>query len=203
MTWLEAASSGTESLEEETSGICFLRILPLVFILIVKIVPFPKMLSTLTSPPIFSIILLQILNPKPVPCALIFECSSSLPNSMNSFDRFSLLIPTPESIISIFSLTNFSYPSYWLWLSINAFSDGTSNWTSCYDFFIYFLNSFWNFLFVTASLISFLCFISSSMIYFMRHFFASLAMSCISKMVTATWTVPPLRVNFTAFDRKF
>lgn len=112
MTWLEAASSGTESLEEETSGIRFLRILPLVFILIVKVVPFPKMLSTLTSPPIFSIILLQILNPKPVPCALIFECSSSLPNSMNSFDRFSLLIPTPESIISIFSLTNFSYPSY-------------------------------------------------------------------------------------------
>ena len=69
--------------------------------LIVNTVPFPSTLSTLTVPPIYSIIRLQILNPRAVPEVLIFECSSSLPKSIKSFERFSCLMPTPESIISI------------------------------------------------------------------------------------------------------
>ena len=70
----------------------------------VKVVPYPSILSTVTVPPIFSIILLQMLRPKPVPWAFTFECSSSFPKSINSLERFSFLIPTPVSEMSIFNL---------------------------------------------------------------------------------------------------
>ena len=157
--WLTEADY-LEKLDSEGIKVCFLKILPRVLILIVKVVPYPKMLSTFTSPPIFSIILLQILSPKPVPWEFILECSSSLPNSMNSFDRFSFLIPTPESIISIFSLTNFSYSSSSISLRASDLSDASSSYTSCIDFLTYFCTFFLNSLFSTASLISDLCSIS-------------------------------------------
>jgi hypothetical protein len=95
--------------------------LALAFIRMVNVVPIFSTLSTMTWPPICSIMRLQILSPSPVPCEFTLECSSSFPNSMKSFPRFSFLMPTPESMISILSLTNFSlvYSVSWsFWLNL-------------------------------------------------------------------------------------
>jgi hypothetical protein len=55
-----------------------------------KDVPFPiPSLSTCTFPPIFSINVLQILSPNPVPYLLIPYVSASFPKFKNNFPIFS------------------------------------------------------------------------------------------------------------------
>ena len=71
--------------------------------------PTPYLLLTATEPPICSIIFLQMLRPSPVPCLFLWEFSSSLLKSMNSFLTPSSLMPTPVSITLIWILTNFSH----------------------------------------------------------------------------------------------
>ena len=66
-------------------------------------------LSTLTVPPIFSIIRLHILNPNPVPLLFMFYVSANLLKFKNSFFRFSYAIPIPESLIDISNETLKSY----------------------------------------------------------------------------------------------
>jgi hypothetical protein len=61
-------------------------------------------------PPIFSRILLQMLNPRPVPRSLLFWWSSNRLKFRNNFDKFSLAIPTPESLILISNLMYFLSP---------------------------------------------------------------------------------------------
>ena len=68
----------------------------------IKDVPNPSpLLSTLTDPPIFSIIGLHILNPSPVP--LLFKPweSASLLKLWNNLPIFSFEIPVPESFTTI------------------------------------------------------------------------------------------------------
>jgi hypothetical protein len=55
-------------------------------------------LSTLTLPPIFSIIFLQMLSPNPVPCLFYPLVSASLLKLWNSFPIFSYEMPIPESL---------------------------------------------------------------------------------------------------------
>ena len=57
--------------------------------------PFPIILETATCPPIYSTILLQMLNPSPVPYKFISSFSSSFPKSINSLSMFYLDIPIP------------------------------------------------------------------------------------------------------------
>lgn len=61
---------------------------------------------TLMSPFMLSTILLLMLRPSPVPFLLIWWVSFSFPNVLNNFLRSILLIPTPVSSISIWSLFN-------------------------------------------------------------------------------------------------
>jgi hypothetical protein len=58
-------------------------------------------LSTLTNPPIFSIICLHMLSPRPVPYLFIPWVSESLLKLWKSFPIFSKLIPAPESFTLI------------------------------------------------------------------------------------------------------
>ena len=67
---------------------------------ILNVVPVPTSLSTLISHPIWSMIFLQILKPRPVPYGFMLSCSCSFPKSMNRFFRFSGEIPTPASSTS-------------------------------------------------------------------------------------------------------
>ena len=111
-------------------------------IYIVNVVPSSNLLSTQTSPPMFSMSYLLILSPRPVPCLLIAEESSSFEKSRKSFDRSSHLMPIPLSMMSILKVINFSSVKlsisgskcYWyslrliiiftllcLWLNLTAF----------------------------------------------------------------------------------
>ena len=62
--------------------------------------PTSSLLITLTVPPIFSMINLQILNPSPLPPGLIFLCSDKLPKFMNKLSILFSGIPQPKSCIS-------------------------------------------------------------------------------------------------------
>jgi len=69
---------------------------------IIKEDPCPKpSLFTLTIPPIFSIMVLQILRPRPVPYLFISLVSANLLKLWKSLLRFSYAIPTPLSLITI------------------------------------------------------------------------------------------------------
>ena len=77
-----------------------ISILDIAYIVITKVVPVPiPSLSTWTLPPIFSIICLQILSPRPVPYLLHPKVSCNFPKFKNNFPKFSLAIPMPESLI--------------------------------------------------------------------------------------------------------
>jgi hypothetical protein len=67
----------------------------LLLTVILKVDPCPSILLTKTWPPIYSTILLHILKPSPVPYKFLYECSSSLPKSINKFFIFYYDIPTP------------------------------------------------------------------------------------------------------------
>ena len=69
---------------------------------IVNIVPLLISLLADTLPPIYSIILLQILRPKPDPSKFNCYSSSNLLKSINNLFKFSFDIPIPKSYISIF-----------------------------------------------------------------------------------------------------
>ena len=68
------------------------------------------MLSTLTLPPIYSMIRFEIESPKPVPYLFLCVLASSLPKSMNSLSKFAGVIPTPVSMTLIFKFTHLFYP---------------------------------------------------------------------------------------------
>ena len=69
---------------------------------IVKVDPlFSPSLSTFTVPPIFSIIFLHILNPRPVPDLFTPLVSFNLQKLWKSFPMFSWEIPAPVSFINI------------------------------------------------------------------------------------------------------
>ena len=64
-------------------GYTFFSPLQIALSLILNSVPTPTSLSTSTEPPIFSIILLHIERPSPVPVLFLLELSYSFPKSMN------------------------------------------------------------------------------------------------------------------------
>ena len=64
-----------------------------------KLVPSPSLLLTVTEPPICSIIFLQMESPKPVPALFRLEFSSNLLKLMNSFEIPSGDIPIPLSFM--------------------------------------------------------------------------------------------------------
>ncbi len=110
----------------------------LVLMTILKMEPWLILLWTDTLPPICSIILLQMLNPSPVPCKFIWECSSNFPNSMNKFFKFYSEMPTPWSFISIlifayFSQSMWSSPWIRIFLLIFFFIWWERSWNSRID----------------------------------------------------------------------
>ena len=78
--------------------------LHLIFKFIMKVVPMPTSLSTLTLPPNYSMIFLHIESPSPVPHLFLSELSSSLPKSTNNFLIPCSDMPTPLSIKLILRL---------------------------------------------------------------------------------------------------
>lgn len=92
----------------------FLLILALDHTVTLKVDPSLTLLSTSTYPFIYSIILLQMLRPNPVPCLFTSACSSSFPKSMNKFLRLLSEIPGPWSSTSILNLMKLSY-SFWFY----------------------------------------------------------------------------------------
>ena len=84
----------------------------LVLTFIMNSEPSPTLLLTLTEPPICSIIFLHIDSPRPVPYLFLYEFSSSLLKSINSFLTPFSDIPTPVSITLNYILTQCSWP-YW------------------------------------------------------------------------------------------
>lgn len=65
--------------------------------MIEKVDPSPTVLLTLTAPPIYSTIILQMLRPKPRPVGFAFLCSSKLLKLMKRPASFSADIPQPKS----------------------------------------------------------------------------------------------------------
>ena len=74
-------------------------------------VPKLSLLLTETYPPIYSAILLHMLNPRPVPWEFIFLCCSSIPKLMKRLLIFSSDIPAPLSSMSILNFAYFSVSS--------------------------------------------------------------------------------------------
>ena len=62
-----------------------------------NIEPCPRIDSTLTVPPIYSTIDLQIDKPSPLPDGLVFRCSSKLLKFMKRLFNYSAEIPQPKS----------------------------------------------------------------------------------------------------------
>ena len=75
--------------------------------LILKVVPYPMTLVTSILPPIFSMIYLHILRPRPVPLWLEFWCSYKLSKFKNILSIPSCEIPYPSSMILILNLLKY------------------------------------------------------------------------------------------------
>ena len=148
----------------------------LVCIWILKVLPTPTLLWTLTDPPICSISCRHMLSPRPVPRILTFECSSSLPKLMNSLSKFSGDIPMPLSSISIL---NFMYSWVISLLVIEFFLYCPNLWS---------LSNLLMFFYREQSS-DMLCDLISSV--------------CVSINVSLTVICPLESVNFREFDKKF
>ena len=85
--------------------------------------PSPILLVTETLPPIFSMIYLQILRPRPVPLVFDFACSFKLLKFINSLEMPSSLIPEPLSLMVILKLTCLRLSKF----SISYSTDGVLN----------------------------------------------------------------------------
>jgi len=75
---------------------CFF-IWQIVFICMVKVEPYPSSLVTIIWPPSFSMMVLQIDKPSPLPAGLISWCPSRVPKAENKLFSFSVGMPTPKS----------------------------------------------------------------------------------------------------------
>ena len=82
----------------------------LVLRFIINDVPTPILLLTLTLPPIFSMMFLQIERPRPVPPLFKWEFSYSFEKLIKSLEIPSSLMPRPVSIMLIWKLIRRVYP---------------------------------------------------------------------------------------------